>query len=392
MRTRTAALDIDRLWRIAGESLGAAPPLPDGDVHGEGLRLLAAAMERRAVGDAAALRVVRRDLFAWILSYLHFARDLDQHPEIAAVPVERPLFIIAFGRTGSTLLHNLLALAPGARAPLLWEILTPAPALAEHEAAGPRIEIARQRLKQLAEAAPLVSKIHPMAAEAPDECHWMMRHGPLWAVFYDLPEYWDWLKSLSAADLRRLYAHYRLQIQHLMLFRSGTWISKSFSHLHFLPVLYDVFPDARLVRLHRHPAAAIASLCSLARSYRSIFSTRIDPGAIGAGILDLFADGMGRAMALDRARPEAPVVDLAYDALVADPVGATCGVLEKLGYPLSGDSERAMRAYVERAAARPSFRHDYTLEEFGLSRPELVERCSAYLDWAASRCGRALSG
>ncbi len=392
MREQASAVDVGRLWRLAQDSLKIDLPRDAGDLHVEGLNRLAEAMGRRAGGDPAALRVARRDVYAWIVAYLSFIRDLDLHPEIATLPIERPVFIVGLGRTGSTLLHNLLALAPEARAPRLWEILTPSPRLMDDVSAAPRIAIARQRLGQLAAAAPEVLSIHPMDPEAPDECHWMMRHGPLWAVFYDVPDYWTWLKSLSLDQLRTLYAHYRLQVQHLLLARRGYWVSKAFSHLHFLPVLYDVFPDARMVRLHRDPTAAIPSLCSLARSYRSIFSTQVDPRAIGTGILDLFLDGMARAMALDRARPEAPVVDVPFAGLVADPIGTARRVLELLGYPYDAGAERAMQAYLEKAAAAPAYQHRYSLEEFGLDRAEVLDRSAEYLAWAEARCGRSLVG
>ena len=390
MREQASAVDVGRLWRLAQESLKSDQRPGADDLHVEGINRLAQAMGRRAEGDAAARRVARRDVYAWIASYLSFVRDLDLHPEIAAVPIERPVFIAGLGRTGSTLLHNLLALAPQARAPRLWEILTPSPPLMEGASAAPRIAIARQRLALLTAAAPQVLSIHPMDPEAPDECHWMMRHGPLWAVFYDVPDYWAWLKSLSVDQLRTLYAHYRLQVQHLLLAKRGFWVSKAFSHLHFLPVLYDVFPDARVVRLHRDPTAAIPSLCSLARAYRSIFSTRVDPRAIGAGILDLFLDGMARAMALDRARPEAPVVDVHFAELVADPIGTVRRVLGQLGYPCDAGAERAMQAYLEKAAAAPAYQHRYSLEEFGLDRAEVLDRSAEYLAWAEARCGRSL--
>lgn len=392
MREQASAVDVGRLWRLAQESLKSDLPPNADDLHVEGLKRLAQAMGRRAEGDPAALRVARRDVYAWITSYLSFIRDLDLHSEIAAVPIGRPVFIVGLGRTGSTLLHNLLAFAPEARAPRLWEILTPSPPLMDGASAAPRIAIARQRLAQLAAAAPQVLSIHPMAPETPDECHWMMRHGPLWAAFYDVPDYWAWLKSLSIDELRTLYAHYRLQVQHLMLAKRGYWVSKAFSHLHFLPVLYDIFPDARMVRLHRDPTAAIPSLCSLAQSYRSIFSTRVDPRAIGAGMLDLFLDGMARSMALDRARPEAPVVDVHFAELVADPIGTARRVLGQLNYPCDAGAERAMQAYLEKAAAAPAYQHRYSLEEFGLDRAEVLDRSGEYLAWAKARCGRSLVG
>lgn len=352
---------------------------------------LASALLLSAKGETAAQRAAKREINAWIRSYVGFEFDLARHPEILQVPIEAPLFVVAFGRTGTTLLQNLLSLAPRARAPRLWELWSPSPPSASQGAdRAAKIDSARHRLEFLGKAAPLVRSAHPMSAEEPDECHWMMRHSPLWVMLYDVPDYWAWLKSLSIDELRALYAHYRLQVQHLMLFQRGRWVSKAFSHLHFMPVLHDVFPDARVVRLHRDPTAAIPSLCSLAQSYRSIFSTRIDARALGTGLLDLFLDGMARSMALERARPDAPVIDIAFADLVADPIGMVHRVHDSLGDPLDDASERAMRAYLDQAAAAPGFHHRYSLEAFGLERTVVLDRSAAYLAWAEARCGRRL--
>src|SRR5215468_6084104 len=105
------SIDVDELWRVAARKL-QAPPLPPRDLHVEGLRRLASALQSEGRYDAGALRLLQREVFAWILSYLSFRKDQMLYPDIADVPVQRPLVIAGFGRTGSTLLHNLLALDP----------------------------------------------------------------------------------------------------------------------------------------------------------------------------------------------------------------------------------------------------------------------------------------
>jgi hypothetical protein len=393
MPQQASDIDVVRLWQAAQQTLHVALPIPWEDVHVNGLTHLAGALARRADGSASALRVARREITVWIQSYLSFARDRAAYPGIAEVPVATPLFLVGFGRTGSTLLHRLLALDPQARAPRLWEVWSPSPPpRPETRAADARIDSARRRVEFLAKAAPLVWQVHPMDPQAPDECHWMMRHSLLTVMLYGVPDYWAWLKGLTAAELRALYAHYRLQVQHLQLFqRGGYWLSKSFSHLHYLPVLFDVFPDARLVRLHRDPCAAVPSLCSVAASYRSMFWDRVDPREIGAEILELFIDGMERSMAADRVAAPQRVVDVLYADLVADPVGVACGILDRLDYARTPAYERDVRTYLEQAARAPQPAHIYGLEQFGLSRARVLDRSAAYLDWAASRCGKRLT-
>ena len=386
------AINIDALWRVAARRMQATPVVPN-DLEVEGLRCLASSLQVPGRYEAGALRVIQREIFAWIAGYLSFARDLAERPEIRDVPVARPLFITAFGRTGSTLLLNLLALDRDARVPLLWELLSPSPPpRLEDRATDPRILAAKRRLEVFKTADPLVQRIHPMAAEAPDECHWMMRHSPLTVTLYRVPEYWAWLKGLGKADLRRLYEGYRLQVQHLQLFvRGGYWLSKAFSHLHYMPVLRDVFPDANLVRLHRHPCQAIPSLCSLVSIYRRLTTQRIDRDEIGATLLEMFVDAMDRLRVADDQHAGAGAIDISYDEFTADrvtaPMAAVRRIYGQLGYDYSPAFETAMARYLEtqRNESRP--RHAYTLEQFGLSHAQVVDRTGAYLRWVEARCG-----
>jgi hypothetical protein len=385
------AIDVDALWRVAARRSRASPE-PPRDLEVEGLRCLVASLQVPGRHDSDALRVIQREIFVWIHNTLAFQRDLAEHPEIRQVPVVRPLFIAGFGRTGSTLLHNLLALDPAMRAPLLWELLAPSPPPRREPVRDPRIAAAQRRLELFVQVDPRVQQIHPMAAEAPDECHWMMRHSPLTVTLYRVPEYWAWLKGLDDGELRRLYEGYRLQVQHLQLFvRGGHWLSKAFSHLHYSPVLRAVFPDANVVRLHRHPARAIASLGSLVSIYRQLTSRSIDRGEIGATLLDMFVDGMTRLMRADDRDGESRAIDICYDELTADPVEAPLvavrRIYQRFGYDLGDAVEQAMVRYLRmQGGERP--RHDYTLEQFGLPRPQVLERCSEYLAWVERRCGR----
>jgi hypothetical protein len=364
------------------------PSRPPQDLYVEGLRCLASALESEGRYDTDALPSLRRELVSRILADLNFSNDLARHSGIAEVPMRRPLLVAGFGRTGSTLLHNLLALDPNARAPLLWELWTPSPPpRPETAATDPRIEIAQRRLDAFTAADPNILQIHPMAARKPDECHWMMRHSVQTPMLYQVPEYWAWLKQLNTSELNELYSHYRLQIQHLQLFvRREFWVSKSVTHLHFMPVLFDIFPDANVVRLHRHPCHAVPSLCSLVSGYRKLFAPRVDHHEIGTTLLDMFVDNMKRAMAAPAGNAR-QITDIRFEDLVADPIATVRRIYAQLKYPYSADFEQQMTRYLEneRSAAKP--RHAYALEQFGLSRAQVMERSAEYLQWVQARCG-----
>ncbi len=158
-----------------------------------------------------------------------------------------------------------------------------------------------------------------------------------------------------------------------------------------MPVLYDVFPDANVVRLHRHPCQAIPSLCSLVSIYRRLTTRRIDANDIGATILDMFVDGMDRVMRVPHPVTAERAVDISYDELTADPVAGPIAVVRRvygrLGYAYTPVFEQAMVRTLEaqRSVARP--RHVYTLEQFGLSRAQILDRAGDYLRWSEARCG-----
>ena len=62
-----------------------------------------------------------------LVNRLSYVEDRKKYPEIAQQKVERPVFIIGFPRTGTTILHDILAKDPASRAPITWETMFPSP-------------------------------------------------------------------------------------------------------------------------------------------------------------------------------------------------------------------------------------------------------------------------
>src|SRR5260370_188569 len=122
---------------------------------------------------------------------------LRANPQITSAPVPRPVFVVGLPRTGTTVLHALLASAPGHRAPLLWELLDPCPQ------PGPggsdrRVRDA-ERLAWLAHrAAPSLPVIHPLDAGAPQECLFALPHHLAYFTRARIPDYPHWYTSRDA--------------------------------------------------------------------------------------------------------------------------------------------------------------------------------------------------
>src|SRR5207237_9429580 len=63
---------------------------------------------------------LRSDLFRTLCNRLLMQRDRKAFPKISRQPIPQPLFIVGLPRSGTTLLHTLLAFDLNHRAPFTW--------------------------------------------------------------------------------------------------------------------------------------------------------------------------------------------------------------------------------------------------------------------------------
>src|SRR6266849_8393244 len=115
---------------------------------------------------------LRTDVLQTLCSRLQMERDRRGYPDIARQQIREPLFIVGLPRSGTTVLHSLLAADPEHRAPLTWEVMTPSPPTRENEKR--RIQRATQSCNCLNWLAPTFRHVHPVGAELPQECVGLM--------------------------------------------------------------------------------------------------------------------------------------------------------------------------------------------------------------------------
>src|SRR4051812_45083792 len=91
----------------------------DGDFF-EALSRLLEACHREARLNVIGQMALRNDIVRILSNRLSLTRDRCLYPEIARQEIREPLFIVGLPRSGTTLLHTLLAADPAHRAPLTW--------------------------------------------------------------------------------------------------------------------------------------------------------------------------------------------------------------------------------------------------------------------------------
>jgi hypothetical protein len=305
-----------------------------------------------------------------------------RHPEIDAGAIRRPLFVLGLPRTGTSILHELLAQDPGSRVPMSWEVMHPfpPPERATFET-DPRIEAVDRHLAGIDRLVPDFKKMHPMGARLPQECVALTAHdfaSMLFHTTHDVPSYQRWLET---ADLRWVYASHRRQLQYLQWrCPAERWVLKSPGHLWALEALLAIYPDACIVQTHRDPLKVIASLVSLVTLLRSLASDRIAPLAIAADWTARLAAGLEHTMAV-RARgllPPERILDVAFGELVRDEIAMVRRIYAHFGMPLSAEAEARMRRFLAGNPADKHGRHTYTLAAAGLDPVAERRRYAAY--------------
>ncbi|HET8698392.1 MAG TPA: sulfotransferase, partial [Gammaproteobacteria bacterium] len=327
-------------------------------------------------------RITARELVVTLLeNLLLLEAERKRNPRLEQQRVADPVFIVGLPRTGTTHLHGLITQDPRNRAPLTWEVMFPAARGArEAETAAVRARTA-SRLNWANRLAPEFMRIHPIAAELPQECIAIQAQIFMSIQFHTthaVPSYEDWFER-DSQDLS--YGFHRYLLQHLQAQRPGDrWVLKAPGHLFGLGALLRRYPHAKIVQTHRDPLRVMASMASHAYVLRRAFSDAADAKAIAADWTERWTRALEDFLAVrDRAAPE-QFLDIHYESIERAPLETIERVYDFLGWPLSEEARAAMQRFL---AANPKDKHGahrYTLEEFGLDAAQLRGRFARYCD------------
>ena len=303
-----------------------------------------------------------------------------QHPQVSGESIDAPLIVIGMFRAGTTLLSNLLDQDPENRSLLRWESSDSVPPPTPDDfRSGPRVEAARAEIYMLEQLNPKAIAIHHEDAEGPTECIAVMSQdfkSLSWEAIANVPSYGSWLQN---TDQESAYSYHRTVLQILQSGGvRGRWTLKSPHHATALESLREVYPDARLVVIHRDPVVLCASVFSLISTLSSTFSDADHTRYITAHWADILELSISRLENFRTAHPDQCIVDVRYDDLTRDPVGTVAGIYERSGRALGEEATSRMLSYLSAHPKGHLGEHRYDLTEFGVERDEVMERFGDY--------------
>ena len=351
----------------------------------EPLRLVLQGLEREARLTLVGRLAARGDVVGLLGTRLCLEADRARHPEIAAEEVRRPLFIVGLPRTGSTLLHHLLAQDPGSRVAQAWEVMFPSPPPdTARYASDPRIAKAARQLAWFDALTPDFKAIHPLGAQLALECIAIMSPtflSPRFHTTYQVPTYQDWHEGQDLGPPYRFHRRFLQQPQWRTPARQ--WVLKAPAHLFSFEALLETYPDALIVQTHRDPLTVLASVASLTAVLQRAFTDELDPLEIGHEVSRRWTNGLDRAMRLRRSGRVSPdrFFDVHYHEMLRDPLTVVRRIYAHFDIPLTEAASAAMRRFLVENPKDKHGAHRYSLSAFGLDPDDLGRRFKAYREY-----------
>ena len=261
-QTRLQDLGPDEMWRNS-------------------LQILTSALHRQARLSPLGTIVAHGQLVALLANRLRLQALWRRHPEILERPVRAPIVVLGQMRSGSTRMQRLLACDPRLDHTRFFESWNPAPIARR---TGP-LDDRRLRgwfaLFCARSLNPQFDAIHPTRTAAPDEeigWHSISLFGSALEAQWRVPDFSQRCETMNALPVYREFKAMLQTVGWLRGARGGKpWVLKVPQFTQDLPELLKMFPDARLVCLHRDVGAVVASSASLARNQMELQSDHVDP-------------------------------------------------------------------------------------------------------------------
>jgi hypothetical protein len=378
---RFLPLDPGRLYRAAQRQTArhdfGDPPIEPA------LSTLCNSLEQEASLHALGRFLMRIHLRDLLVTRLKLAAAWQHRlPDLDAVRIESPVFIIGMPRSGSTFLHELLAEDADNRSPRVWEVMSPVAAVE----AGPRerewhIRKAEFCLWWFRRLAPQANSVYPMRALTPHECVAIQSYTFLSEEFISTCSVPTYEAFLHSTDLTPAYAFEKRFLQYLQLDNPAQrWVLKSPDHVCGLEALFTVFPDAFIVQTHRNPLEVLQSSTELTRVLHGLYGPRGNYAEVWSRETRVLAERTERFIRFRDEHPELAdrFIDVKYSELVAHPMATVRQIYEQLETPLSAAAAERMQRL---AASRSRYQKRRGSSEPAASKPDAVREADRFKDY-----------
>jgi hypothetical protein len=354
-------------------------PDPSSDSWREGLEILVQDHWKEDVLTERGWGIIKNRYTDALATRMQVDEYFRKKPAIAETPVRRPVFILGMPRTGTTMVSYLMSTDPANRSMLRWEAYNVTPPAAPGELkSDPRCLAEVAKDEAMLRANPTVGAAHWEPGDGPTECVHLVAQdfrSLMLAVLSVTPTYHDWILF---CNMTTAFEHRKRVLQILQTNNPGRWVLKMPSDSLFIRQLFRTFPDARVIWTHRDPYAAFASSVNMRGKSRTIFNKDSGLDYMRQYFPLQLAMHLSRPLELSRERPE-DIFHVYYDDLITGPLAQMRKIYRWLGDEWTDSTEVGMQGWLRDNPQGRYGPHQYSLEQWGFSRRDLIPYFSDYL-------------
>jgi hypothetical protein len=320
-------LDFDKLLNKAKRNTGLQ--FLGTDFNEEALQVLIKSINEEAQLHPFGSLMIREKLIGQLENRLWAEHWFKKYPEILGQEVVPIVLVTGLQRTGTTKMQRLLSRQEGARALMSWEALYPAPIKRANEN-GKRIARTNRNEKAVKFISPAFQAIHPIHTDQPEEdvllldVHFMSSSSE--AILH-VPSYAHWLEE---QDHSEAYVYEKKLLLLLQWQRGGKfWVLKSPHHLQYLEVFTRIFPESKIVWMHREIENCIPSYLSMLYYSRNMFKQQVDKNALKSHWLNKLSLMLDGGLSYRESNP-GQIIDVKFEDFMKDENKAVSSILSQM--------------------------------------------------------------
>jgi len=304
-----------------------------------------------------------------------------------------PVIITGSPRSGTTLLQRLMSEDPNTRSPYAFEmdIATPPMTSDADPLEDPRIKSNGAAITTLRRLAPgFLEKIaeshYVSATEMEETLYYMLAHNGIFESSNASAgrSYMD--DFFEIEDKRPVFRYERMFFTMLDAYRPARphWTLKAPNYANYFPVIFEEYPDARIVVTHRNPLVTLPSYCRLMESWCIAFDRD--------GSFDKYRFGQFHQVSIekclmvplnyrrDHPEKENQIFDCMYEELFSNPIAMVKKIYNRFGLDYTREYEERMKIYLRNNRQGRYGRHTYSLQEYGFEKESIYHKFRDYME------------
>ena len=319
-----------------------------------------------------------------LINRLRHKNLIKMNPEILDETVDIKAVLTGLPRTGSTMLHRMLASAPELTAIKWYEAQNYTPLENEdYNDPSPRKDIAKDILKFMLKKIPELMSIHPMDIEQADEeviILGQLFSSSMLESTYFVPNYANWLTKQnpgkSYSDLIEILQSLQWQDSSR---KNKSWILKTPGHLMSLGAVIKYFPMAKIIMTHRDPVSTVPSYCSMESALYKMNTNAISDFEIGNYWLDRLSEWLNNFIEVRNSIPDDRFIDINYSDLVEAPEKIGAQVLKSIHVNDDILTKEMMENWINANKRENRQKHNYKLSDYGLTNESISNKFKDYI-------------